>query len=83
MYIQRKTRSANLDEDELALTIHPAEGVAPVSGHETPADGGSVVREEHETSVLALRDVREEVEPGIMVDEESLRVALLRAASLV
>jgi hypothetical protein len=79
--MQKGTHVSDLDENGLALAIHPAEGMAAVAGHEPPADRRSVVGEKHEAGVLALGNVREEVEPRVVVDEEGLRVALLRAAS--
>lgn len=50
-----------------------------VSTHEAPSNGRSVIGEKHQSSVLGLGDIGEEVEPGIVVDGAALGVALLRA----
>jgi hypothetical protein len=71
-------RHTHLDEDVLAFGINPLEGVAAVTAHEAPSDGGGVVRHEHHSGMLGLRDVGEEVEPRIVINQEVFRMTLLR-----
>ena len=67
-----------LDVDELAGGVDPLERVAAVAVVVAPADGGAVVGEEHETGVVALGVVAEEVKGGFPVEEEVAWVAVLR-----
>ena len=68
-----------LDVHELALLVHPLEGVAAVPVVETPALRCAVIAEEHETGVVGLGCVGEEVEEGVVVEEEVGGVAGLGA----
>lgn len=56
----------------------PLESVATVTVHVLPALWGAVVTEEHETGVVALRNTSEQIEGGIVVEQEVSWVASLR-----
>lgn len=60
----------------------PFEAVASVAVVEAPAVWCSVVGEEHETSMVRLRHVGEEIKQRVVIEEEVLRVALLRADNI-
>lgn len=66
-----------LNVDELALGIDPLESVAAVAVVEAPAYGSAVVAEEHETSVVALWCVAEQVKYRIIVEQEVLGITPL------
>lgn len=68
-----------LDVDKFALGVDPLECVAAIAVIESPANGRAVVTEEHQTSVVALRCVRQEIKNGIVVYQEVGRVTSLRA----
>lgn len=68
-----------LDVHELAGLVYPLEGVAAVAVLVDPSVWRAVIREEHQTSVVALRRAAEQVEGRVVVKEEVLRVAGLRA----
>lgn len=53
--------------------------MATISVLVDPAIGGTVVREEHQTSVVAFRSVSQKIEGSIIIEQEVLGVASLRA----
>ena len=53
--------------------------MATISVLVDPAIRSAVVREEHETSVVTLRGVTQQIEGSIVVEQEVLGVASLRA----
>lgn len=67
-----------LDVDKLSFLVDPLEGVATVAVIEAPSLGCAMIAEEHETSVIALGSVSEQVEDAIIVEEEVLGVSMLR-----
>lgn len=67
------------DVNKLALCVDPLESVATVAVIETPTLRSAVVAKEHETSVVALRSVAEQVEDTVIVEEEVLGIAILRS----
>jgi len=65
--------------ESLAYLVHPLESVAAVSVLVDPAIRGTVVGEEHQTSVVTLRSIAQQIEGSIVVEQEVLGVASLRA----
>ena len=68
-----------LDVDKLALSVDPLERVAAIAVVESPANGCTVVTKEHQTSVVTLRCVCQEIKYGIVINQEVGRVTGLRA----
>jgi hypothetical protein len=58
--------------------VHPLERVAAVSVLIDPTIRGTVVREEHQASVVALGGVSQQVESRVVVEQKVLGVASLR-----
>lgn len=48
----------------------------------SPSPRGAVITEEHHTGVVGLGNVGEEIEGTVVVQQEILRVALLRANNI-
>lgn len=67
-----------LDQSTLSLQIDPGERVTAVAV-EVPAIRMTTVGEEHGSSMIGFRDVGEEIEGCVVVDEESLGVSTLRS----
>lgn len=67
-----------LDEVSLASIVHPGEGVAAIAV-EVPPVRMTRVREEHGACMVRFRHIGQEIERGVVVDEEGLRIAALRA----
>jgi hypothetical protein len=67
------------DVDELTLGIDPLESVAAVSVLVAPTFWGAMIAEEHETGMVTFWGVCEQVEQRIVIREEVLGVAGLRA----
>jgi hypothetical protein len=67
------------DPDEFAVLVDPLEGVAAVSVLVDPAIGCTVVRKEHQSGVVTLGCQTKKVKGRIVVEEEVLWVACLRA----
>jgi hypothetical protein len=65
------------DVDKFALCVNPLEGVAAIAVVEAPAYRGTVIAEEHETSVVAFRGVAQQVKDRVVVKQEVLGVAPL------
>lgn len=67
-----------LDVDGLALLVTPPEGVNSVAikimGYRR-----SVVGQQHQTGMIGLWNVREEVKPSVVVEQKRFRVSLLRS----
>ena len=66
-----------LDVDESALSVNPLKGIAAVPVVRTPFLRSTVVAEEHETSVVALRIASKQIEDAVVVEQEVLGVAVL------
>lgn len=67
-----------LDVNRFALLVAPAEGMRPI-GVKVVTDGSSVVGQEHQTSVVGLGNVGEEIKPSVVIEQERFRVSLLRS----
>jgi hypothetical protein len=61
-----------LDVDKLALGVDPFECVAAVSVLVAPAFGGTMIAEEHETGMIALRSICEQIEERVIIGKEVL-----------
>jgi hypothetical protein len=63
----------------LAYLVHPLESVATISVLIDPAIRSTVIREEHQASVVALRSVAKKIKGSVVIEQEVLGVASLRA----
>lgn len=68
-----------LDVDELALVVNPLKSVTSITVVEAPAHRCTVVAKEHQTRVIGLRSVTQEIKQSVLVEQEVLRVTPLRA----
>lgn len=68
-----------LDIDELSICVDPFERVAAVAMVEAPSLGCTVITEEHESGVISLWGVGEQIEESIVVQKEVGWVAILGA----
>jgi hypothetical protein len=71
-----------LDVHEFAILVDPFEGVTSVAVVTMPPIGSTVVRKEHQTGVITFRRVGEQVEGCIVVKQEVIRTARLRADNI-
>ncbi|KAF5613859.1 isoflavone reductase like IRL [Fusarium subglutinans] len=67
------------DVDKLSVGVYLLEGVAAVAMVKAPPLGSSVIAEEHETCIVSFWGVGEEVEEGVVIEEEVCWFAGLRA----
>ena len=66
-------------EWQCARGDEPLKGMAAITMRAPPALRSAVVTEEHHSGMVGLGSVGKEVERGVVVQEEVLRVPLLRA----
>jgi hypothetical protein len=68
-----------LDIDKFAFRVDPLKGVTSVTVVVLPADRGAMVAEEHYSGMVALGGVGQQIESRVIVEQEVVRSAVLRA----
>lgn len=68
--------------DKPPFLIHPLESVTAISVVKSPSLWSSVVTKEHQSGVIALRNICKKIKQAVIVNQEVCRVPLLRSNNI-